>query len=216
MLKKILLLISFIVLIVAGAYLYRLSEKKNVLNFPTSTNHPTIRKSAEQVADSLKLFLNKHPQYNQNIVFLADMKIVSGKNRFFVYSYAENKIIDKGLVAHGAGSDMVDEEGNIAEGYLAFGNASNSLRTSLGKYAVGSSYEGQFGKAYLLYDLDTSNSNALARNIVLHAYKTVPENEQNRPIVRSYGCPMVSPAFFSRLGKIIDTSSKKILLYIYY
>jgi hypothetical protein len=215
--KKILFPILFIVLILAGGcYLYQLKKNKHSLNLPLSKSAVIPQKCVTQIADSLKLFLGKHKQYNQDIIFLIDMKIFPGKNRFFVYSYAQNKVIDKGLVAHGAGSDMVDADGNIVEGMLSFSNVPNSLKTSLGKYAVGGSYIGQFGKSYLLYGLDSSNSNALERNIVLHTYKNMPENEQQHLLIRSYGCPMVSPQFFSRLEKIIDASPQKILLYIYY
>ena len=45
------------------------------------------------------------PKYNTKIAFFVDMRIPSGKNRFFVYDLVNNKIIDQGLVAHGSGSE---------------------------------------------------------------------------------------------------------------
>jgi hypothetical protein len=86
----------------------------------------------------------------------------------------------------------------------------------LGKYSIGNYYEGKFGKAYKLYGLDETNSNALTRNIVLHKYYDVPYEEQVNNICNSYGCPMVNKKFYTRLEKIIDNSKKSIVLNIYY
>jgi hypothetical protein len=123
-----------------------------------------------------------------------------------------NAIIDEGLTAHGSGSDTI----MAGVPQLQFSNRDDSYMTSLGKYLVGKSYMGEYGKSYRLYGLDETNSNAVERGIVLHAYTAIPDEEQVYPIARSSGCPMVSQAFFRRLGKIIDASSKKILLYICY
>lgn len=60
--------------------------------------------------------------------------------------------------------------------------------TSLGKYKIGGAYQGQFGLAYKLYGLDSTNSNAYQRNVVLHAYDRVPDNEVYKEICQSSGC----------------------------
>jgi len=83
-------------------------------------------------------------------------------------------------------------------------------------YTIGGYYYGQFGKSYRLYGQEKSNSNALKRLIVLHGHISVPDTEQTAPIHNSYGCPMVSPQFFGQLVEIIDQSTKKITLMIYY
>lgn len=158
----------------------------------------------------IRSFLGKSPKYNSNIAFFLDMKIESGKNRFFVYDLKQNKILNKGLVGHGTGSETG------IPGKLKFSNLKDSHCTSLGKYAIGNSYQGSFGKSYKLYGLDKTNSNAFDRNVVLHEYSKVPFEEQENPICNSYGCPMVNSAFFDALEKIIDTSTKKIILVIYY
>ena len=113
-------------------------------------------------------------------------------------------------MAHGSGSET-----GIG-GQLKFSNINNSLSTSLGKYSIGHSYNGKFGKAYKLYGLDETNSNAFSRNIVLHKFEDVPYDEQESYICNSHGCPMVNEKFYSRLEKIIDASDKKIILRIYY
>lgn len=150
------------------------------------------------------------PKYNTKIAFFVDMRIPSGKNRFFVYDLVNNKILDQGLVAHGSGSETG------VKGNLRFSNTPNSNCTALGKYAIGKCYKGGFGKAYKLSGLDETNSNALSRAIVLHYYSAVPYDEQDYYISNSHGCPMVNEQFFKRIEKIIDTSKSNIILDIYY
>jgi hypothetical protein len=150
------------------------------------------------------------PQYNTKIAFLVDMRIKSGKNRFFVYDLVNNKILDQGLVAHGSGSETG------IRGELKFSNTPNSNCTALGRYSVEKCYKGIFGKAYRLNGLDETNNNALKRAIVLHHYSAVPLDEQDYYISNSHGCPMVNEEFFKRIEKIIDNSKSKIIMDIYY
>ena len=163
-----------------------------------------------QQLDEVKALLKNRAGYNDKIVFLVDMKIKSGYNRFFVYDIANNKILDKGLVANGSGSETA------VKGDLKFSNEPNSKCTSLGRYSVGKSYKGMFGKAYKLSGLDETNSNASKRAVVLHSYSAVPNDEQDYYISNSQGCPMVSEVFFKRLEKIIDGSKSNIILHIFY
>lgn len=163
-----------------------------------------------QQLTEVKALLKNRSGYNDKIVFLVDMKIKSGYNRFFVYDIANNKILDKGLVANGSGSETA------VKGDLKFSNEPNSKCTSLGRYSVGKSYKGMFGKAYKLSGLDETNSNAAKRAVVLHSYSAVPNDEQEYYISNSQGCPMVSEVFFKRLEKIIDGSKSNIILHIFY
>ncbi|MDQ6470842.1 murein L,D-transpeptidase catalytic domain family protein [Flavobacterium sp. LHD-80] len=172
----------------------------------TTSDIERFNKQLEEVKEKIKT----NPYYNTKIAFFIDMKIKSGKNRFFVYDLENDKILDEGLVAHGCGSET-----GIA-GNLKFSNEANSNATSLGSCAIGKSYKGIFGKAYRLSGLDETNSNVLKRAVVLHSYSAVPEQEQDYYISRSHGCPMVNEAFFKRLEKIIDGSKSSILLNIYY
>src|SRR5690349_2175722 len=90
----------------------------------------------------IRRFLGKSAKYNSDVAFFLDMRIESGKNRFFIYDLKSNKLINKGLVGHGSGSETE------IPGKLQFSNVMNSNSSSLGKYAIGSSYSGRFGKAY--------------------------------------------------------------------
>jgi hypothetical protein len=183
---------------------YNVTDKKEILNeveFARLTDH----------VSEIKSFTTTNRGYSKKIAFLVDMKIKSGKNRFFVYDLENEKIIDQGLVAHGSGSET-----GIKGDILQFSNAPNSNCTSLGRYSIEKSYTGVFGKAFRLNGLDDTNNNAMKRAIVLHRYKEVPDDEKEYYIINSHGCPMVSEVFFKRLEKVIENSDSKIMLYMYY
>lgn len=204
--KKTILLVFVIGIVFT---IFTLSKKRDKLT-ETSNLNSSIKERIEDEINEVHKLVKKDTKYNNEIAFFIDMKINSGKNRFFIYNFKTKKIIDKGLVAHGSGSETG------IEGKLKFSNVINSLATSLGKYSIGNSYNGKFGKAYKLYGLDKTNNNAFNRNIVLHKYFDVPYDEQENNICNSYGCPMVNEKFFKRIEKIIDNSEKKIIMSIYY
>jgi hypothetical protein len=185
-----------------------ITDNTNETNISYEDSYSFASNLKEKVS-ALKAYTSENRKFNQEVAFLIDMRISSGKKRFFVYDLKGDSILDKGLVSHGTGS-------NSRRGELKFSNKEGSGSTSLGMYWVGNDYVGQFGKAYKLHGLNSSNSNAYVRNVVLHKYHAVPDEVQNEPICLSYGCPMVSEAFFAILERIIDRSSKNILLYIYY
>ena len=199
-----------IILLIAACGIYSIYNSESSLPKEVVTlDHSTEDKLAAHVKE-VQLFISENPKYNDAIAFFIDMKIHSGKNRFFIYDLKKNEVIDQGLVAHGSGSETE------VQGELKFSNANNSLSTSLGKYGIGASYNGRFGKAYKLYGLDTTNSNAFERNVVLHKYSKVPYEEQEDAICNSLGCPMVHEKFFERIENILDKSKKSIILEIYY
>lgn len=177
------------------------NEMLSELEFVRLTDH----------VSEIKSFTASTRGYSNKIAFLVDMKIKSGRNRFFVYDLQNDKILDQGLVAHGSGSET-----GIKGDILQFSNVPESNCTSLGRYGVEKSYNGVFGKAFRLSGLDQTNNNAMKRAIVLHRYKEVPDEEKEYYIINSHGCPMVSEVFFKRLEKVIDSSDSKIMLYIYY
>ena len=165
--------------------------------------------SAKLYTVKLKPYLRQH-SYNEQVCFLIDMKIAPGKNRFFVYDLKKDSIINKGLVTHGGGSQTQTDE-------LSFSNIANSKATSIGRYKIGNEYSGKFGRAFKLYGLDKTNSNAFNRFVVLHSHSCVPEQEvYPGAICTSFGCPTVAPSFLLQIKKYIRQSDKPILLWIYY
>lgn len=206
--KKIIIVLIFFRLLLTNCNFINTYHKINSNNIPVLNNSEKYR--VENQLNKVKKLVDTNSKFNNEIAFFIDMKIHSGKNRFFIYDLKNNKLIDEGLVAHGSGSET-----QVA-GILKFNNTNNSLCTSLEKYSICNSYVEKFGKAYKLFGLDTTNSNAFDRNIVLHKYFDVPYEEQEAPICNSLGCPMVNEKFYNRIQKIIDNSKKKIILNIYY
>jgi hypothetical protein len=176
--KKLFFALLFILL---AFITYKFINKKVNADSAVATNN-----RINSHVDKIKKIISNNSKYNKDVAFFIDMKIASGKNRFFVYDLKENKIIDKGIVAHGSGSETG------IQGKLKFSNVQNSLSTSLGSYYIGNYYNGKFGKAYKLYGLDQTNNNAFKRDIVFHYYYDVPYNEKDGYICNSYGCPMVN------------------------
>jgi len=141
--------------------------------------------------------------------FLVDMSLHSGRKRFFVYDLERDMVIMSGLVSHGSCNETFLDQAK-------FSNAPGGNCTSQGKYKVGEKYRGQYGKSYKLYGLESTNSNAYTRAIVLHSYSCIPDEEiYPRVACNSSGCAGVSPAFFEKLSSIIDRSKKPIVLWIY-
>lgn len=177
------------------------------LTKPVAAN--AMEKNYTQRLDSLGTQLQEYARangYNGQCVFMIDMRLPSGQNRFFVYDLHRDSILAQGLVAHGYGAD---------DGRLQFSNVPGSNCTSLGRYRIGKSYHGRFGLAYKLHGLDSSNSKAFERFVVLHAHSCVPEQEvAPLPICQSQGCPTVAPAFLQLLKKYIENSKAPILLSI--
>lgn len=146
--------------------------------------------------------------FNQQLCFLIDMNLPANRKRFFVYDLEKDSIINSGLVTHG----------NCNQYWLEGRKYSNEVGcgcTSLGKYKVGYSYQGRFGLAFKLYGLESSNSNAFNRYVVLHSHSCVPDNEIEEDICQSNGCPTVAPSFLKELEPIIKASKQPILLWIF-
>jgi L,D-transpeptidase catalytic domain len=145
---------------------------------------------------------------NSKVALFTDMSVRSGERRFFVVNMDSDSIIYSGLVAHGHCQ-------NIYSRKARFSNEVGSNCTSGGKYRIGGKYDGRFGTAYKLHGLDSTNSNAFERFVVLHAHPCVKDNPSLIGICSSEGCPTISPSFLQELEPIIDKSPSPILLWIY-
>lgn len=140
-----------------------------------------------------------------NRVFFVDLSKPSALYRFFIVDMDDSTILDKGLCCNG----KTDSNGQVL-----FSNVPGSGCSSNGVYRIGRPYIGNFGKAYRLFGLNATNSNAFIRNIVLHAYRGIPRHPDGKPICTSEGCPTVNPEFLEELSRIIDGSNLPTLLII--
>ena len=136
----------------------------------------------------------------RDFIGVADFSLPSRAPRFHLLSLADGSVRSH-LVAHGRGSDPSHT------GWLErFSNEPRSNATSAGAYRTGSLYVGAHGHSMRLEGLDPTNSNALARAIVVHGAWYV--NEQvigsSGMLGRSQGCFAVAdssfPEIMARLG----------------
>jgi hypothetical protein len=145
--------------------------------------------------------------------FFVDMSIHSGKNRFFVWDFANKKVLYEGLCCHGMGKGSTPS-------VPVFSNESGSYCTSLGKYKVGIRSYSQWGihVHYKLHGLESTNSNAYNRIVVLHSYYPVSESEIypfHLSMGWSLGCPVVSDSLMTNLDALLQKKTKPTLLWIY-
>ncbi len=183
----------------------------------------TVENSISSPTDSLKikklsaeaLSFCKENNFNTEFCFFIDMSIHSGKNRFFVWNLNEQSVTARGLVTHGCGSEGWSNDGTKTT--PQFSNVCDSHCSSLGKYKVSDRGYSQWGMnvKYLLYGLDSTNSNALKRTIVLHSWEAVSDEEIfPSGSAESWGCPAVSNNFMEELDKLLKSSDKPVLLWV--
>jgi L,D-transpeptidase catalytic domain len=98
----------------------------------------------------------------KDVVGLADFSIASAEPRFFIVNLLSGTV-NRYYVTHGRGSDPEHD------GWLkAFSNDPGSNATSRGAYLTRNYYDGKHGLSMRLTGLETDNSNAEDRAIVVH------------------------------------------------
>lgn len=138
------------------------------------------------------------------IVFYVDFCRDKNDYRFFVLNIKDSVILDEGLCLSG----KTDYKDNVI-----FSNKISSKCSSKGLYKIGNEYVGQFGKAFKLHGLDSTNSNAFARCVVLHSYKGVPKSPTMVNVLgTSEGCPTVNPLYLDKLSYYIKNENVKYLI----
>ncbi|WP_188360729.1 murein L,D-transpeptidase catalytic domain-containing protein [Flavobacterium orientale] len=157
----------------------------------------------------------KNNQFNQDFYILIDMTIHSGKNRFFVYDFKTNKISDQNLVTHGTCDVFEDNPEKYKK--AKFSNTINSHCSMKGKFKIGKRDYSSWGIniKYWLHGLETTNTNAVKRVVVLHSWPAV-SNEEIYPSYSplSWGCPAVSDAFMQVLDEKLKEVNKPVLMWI--
>ena len=115
---------------------------------------------------------------------IADYSQSSGKKRFHLVDLASGGTTSM-LVAHGRGSDPAHS------GWLQqFSNTDGSYASCAGAFVTGAEYVGKHGRSMRLDGLDSSNSNALDRAIVIHTapYVSSAMARDMGKVGRSQGC----------------------------
>jgi hypothetical protein len=109
-----------------------------------------------------KAALDQHQIYARDTIGIVDFSRPSSEPRFHLVDLASGQV-ESHRVCHGRGSDPAHS------GYVErFSNDFGSYATSNGTYTTGDYYDGKYGTSLRVRGLDTSNSNAEARAIVIH------------------------------------------------
>ncbi len=162
-------------------------------------------------ADLLKQALDALERHRDHIarrdfIGVADFSLHSRTPRFHLVNLTDGSVRSH-LVAHGRGSDPTHT------GWLErFSNELGSNATSAGAYRTGTTYTGAHGTSVHLDGLDSTNSNAAPRAIVVHGAWYVSEAIIGRSgmLGRSQGCFAVAD---SSLREIMSTLGQGRLIY---
>jgi hypothetical protein len=123
------------------------------------------------------------PADRQRYWAVVDFSQPSTSKRLYVFDTVGKKV-ESYYVAHGRGSEGAN---NIP---AVFSNQNGSNSSSLGIYRTLDEYNGHHGRSLRLEGLEPTNSNALARAVVMHTADYVSESfiRQTGRLGRSEGC----------------------------
>jgi len=180
----------------------------------TTASFSYINNSNTKVDQALEYCkLNK---FNTSYCILVNMSIHSGKNRFVVWDFKNKKPLVNCLVSHGCCDNSW--AGEESKDNPRFNNIPESHCSSLGKYKIGKRGWSNWGihVNYLLHGLESSNNKALRRQIVLHSWNLVSENE-TYPIgtPEGWGCPAISNKNMKIVDSVLQNQEDPVLMWIY-
>ncbi len=107
---------------------------------------------------------------NTKCCILIDMKIHSGKKRFFLWDFKGDSVLNSGMCSHGTCDNLAEYDPMLS---TQFSNIPESHCSSLGRYKIGERGYSTFGIHinYKLHGLEKTNNNAFKRFIVFHSWK---------------------------------------------
>ena len=134
---------------------------------------------------------------NRDVIGIVDFAEASKMPRFHLVDIASGRVTTH-LVAHGKGSDP-ERSGWVRR----FSNLPDSNASSRGAFLTAEAYTGKHGRSRRLVGLDSENSLAEPRGLVIHAARYVNQamaNEQGL-IGRSQGCFAVADQV---IGEVLE------------
>ena len=161
----------------------------------------------------LKEYSHKHG-FSENYAIVVDFGKPSGKHRFFVCDLKKQQVISSSLCAHGAGKGSTIFN-------PVFSNEVGSNCSSLGHYKITGRHKmSSTGlPSFRLKGLDSSNSNALKRGILIHSAKLISYCRLGifpfyLPLDKriSSGCFAIDIDMMDFVGDLVDKEKKPILL----
>lgn len=171
------------------------SRHDQLMDLAKSVGCPT-----DAIAKMLAIQEIKYPSSNANYWAIADMSQHSSRKRLYVFSLKDDSI-SQYLVSHGKGSDDGIDDGFAKK----FSNVPGSNCTSLGVYRCAETYIGNHGTSCRLDGLESTNSNARGRDIVIHSANYVSDDvvKESGRCGRSEGCfaldPLIAQSIISQL-----------------
>jgi len=167
----------------------------------------------KQKAIVAKAYCEKN-NMNRDVCILIDMKIHSGKKRFFLWNLKGDSVLKSGMCSHGTCGSLNSYDPSLSP---QFSNTPESHCSSLGKYKIGNRGYSTFGINinYKLHGLEKSNSNAFKRFIVFHSWGITDEEIYPQELTESWGCPAVSNNFMREMDSVLKNEKQSVLLWIY-
>ncbi|WP_159477344.1 murein L,D-transpeptidase catalytic domain-containing protein [Chryseobacterium sp. 18068] len=198
-------------------------ESKKVAYNTVSENEKTseiIKQELDLIKTKKKaeeaLVFCKRKKLNTDICILIDMSLHSGLNRFVIWDFKEQKVVNKYLVGHGCGSNSWSSD--ESKDKPKFSNEDGSHLSALGKYKLGERGRSDWGihVKYLMHGLEKTNNNALKRFIVFHSWELMSDDEvYPKGSPEGWGCPTISNNAMKELDPILQNSEKPLLMWIY-
>lgn len=137
---------------------------------------------------------------------IIDFTMPSTQKRLFLLNLKEGTV-ERFYTTHGRNTGQNTP--------LRFSNRSGSKQSSLGLYLAGEAYIGRYGKSMKLHGLDSSNSRAAERDIVMHPADYASEEflRTNGRLGLSWGCTAVQKV---DAAKILTSLKEGSMIYIYH
>ena len=158
----------------------------------------------------------KNNKYNTNFCILINLGLHSGLKRFYVWDFKSKTVTQSFMVSHGCW--IMPWSWTLSKQNARLSNKDGSHCSAEGKYKIGKRGYSNWGinVNYKLYGLDKTNSNAYKRQIVLHSWEKVPDDEvfpYGTP--EGWGCPAVSNNALKTLDPKLKQAKKPVLMWIF-
>ncbi len=207
----------YFILLLFACNINDIDTKKQDDHEPTFSKELNTKINIEiyrQQAILAKQFVKKK-NLNSDFYFLIDLNRHSGLKRFFLWDFKKDTIENAFLVSHGCGQNPWGREYSKEKAEIS--NVDGSHASSIGKYIITERGFSNWGihVKYNLKGQDSSNSNAFKRQIVLHSWERIPDDEvfpKGSP--EGWGCPAVSNSSMQIVDKKLKSSKRNVLLWV--
>jgi hypothetical protein len=195
-----------------------IAEKKSLPNIEIMVNQTNeVSPNAQLISKSnfAKAYCIQH-KFDTNFCCLLDLSQHSGNNRFVIWDFKNSSIIKQFPVSHGCGDSLWGAD--FSKTNPQFSNEFESHCSSIGKYKIGKRGYSNWGIniKYLLHGLESTNSNAMARTIVLHSWEAVSDSSTypfGTP--EGWGCPAISNNQMLFLDSMLKNAKQPVLMWLY-